>query len=246
MLIPVISDIHAPYHNGHAVDLACKLTEAAKPGEIVHLGDGVDFAPLSKYDKNPRRLLNLQFEIDVARKINRKFASASGDVPRYYIRGNHEDRLKKYLWRHPEIAGLEVLELGAALHLKEDGWILNDGYDREYCGRRLLLTHGGRVSRFSAYSARMLLSDLGNQQSAMMGHTHRQGIYAFTGSRYQVRGYENGCLCSFDVDYRRRVNWQLGMSMIEIIKDRFYIEMIPFFINGCNLRAFWRGKEYSA
>ena len=246
MLASIISDIHAPYHDGHAVELACKLIEAAQPDEVVHLGDGVDFYALSKYDRNPKRALKLQYEINIARKVNRAIASAAPEAPHYYIRGNHEDRLKKYLWRHPEIAGLEVLELGAALHLAEDGWELNKGYDREYCGRRLLLTHGGRVSRFSAYSARMLLADLGNQQSAMMGHTHRQGVYCFTGSRFQVRGYEVGCLCSFDVDYRRRVNWQLGMSMLEVTGNRFYIEMIPIYPVGRRRRAFWRGKEYIA
>lgn len=245
MRLALVADTHPPFEDKRALSVVYQIIEDAQPDELIHLGDGADFYGLSKYDKDPTRALNIQSDIEAARAINKQLALAAGSARKRYIPGNHEARLTRYLHAHPEIAGLRALELQHLLRFDDDGWELAGQYI-EYCAGKLHLTHGGRVSKLSAYSARAMIDDLGGQKSCMMGHTHRVGAYYQRGSLYDVAGYEIGCLCSFDT-YKQFPNWQRGMAIVEIIGRRFWVELIPIKAPGKRKRlAFWRGKEYKA
>lgn len=242
-----IGDTHSPYHDQYAVELACVLLEAIKPDEVIHHADGIDFYALSSFDRDPDRVLMLQDELDRAYAVNKQLNSAALEAEWYYLAdGNHERRLWRYLTRHPEIAGLEVLKLSNLLRLDDLGWALVD--EIEYLARRLVCIHGQKVSKHAGWGVKGELEKRFFQQSVVMGHTHKIGTYTARGPRLAVGGWEIGCLCTLEPDWQRNANWMQGMAVTTISETpnvhHFSVEPIVFSGTGKTRRAFFRGNEY--
>lgn len=95
-----------------------------KPDRIIHLGDHWDFAAISRHtapgslEKEGKRVVK---DIGSGNKAMETLEEHGGqaftDADRYLLRGNHEDRLQRYLNEHPELDGLLGFDM-----LKDDGW----------------------------------------------------------------------------------------------------------------------------
>jgi UDP-2,3-diacylglucosamine pyrophosphatase LpxH len=59
-----ISDLHIPFHWKPTVDVVLEFLKWFQPDFVFIVGDLMDFYPLSNFDKNPQRLLQLQDELD--------------------------------------------------------------------------------------------------------------------------------------------------------------------------------------
>lgn len=251
MIIAALGDTHAPYQDDKAVDLACQILEAVKPDEVVHLSDGVDFYALSSFDRDPDRVLQLQDELDTGYEVHKRLASAAPDAEWYYCGGgNHERRLYRYLTKHPEMYGLRALRLDKLLRLDDLGW--STGEDgKEFLGRRLQLTHGEHYSKNAGWGVKRELEDRAYQQSVVMGHTHKIGKTTRRGPRLCVGGWEIGCLCTLEPEYRRNANWQQGMAIITTTDilglHHFAVEPLEFVGRGKGARrVIFRGNEFVA
>lgn len=88
---------------------AGKYLAEKKPDVIVHLGDHWDMSSLSSYDKGKASAEGRRVMKDIAagNAALEAFSLALGRVqPRkVMLRGNHEDRLTRYLNDHPELQG---------------------------------------------------------------------------------------------------------------------------------------------
>lgn len=80
-----------------------------------------------------------------------------------------------------------------------------------YFNDKLLVGHFNRVSRYSAYTAKMLVEDY--KISVVQSHTHRLGTYYTTGAMQTFVGNECGCLCEVKPQYTHSPNWQNGFLM---------------------------------
>jgi predicted phosphodiesterase len=249
--VAVVSDTHAPYQDGRAIELACRIIQDFQPDELVHLADGIDFYALSTFSRDPGRVLNLQEEVDQAYAVNMTLASACPEANHIYLdSGNHEKRLSAYLRKHPEMHGLDVLDLPKLLRLEESGWTLGSP-EREYLAGRLVLMHGHRVSKNAGWSVKRILEERLWQQSVVMGHSHRIGNCMATGARLLVGGWEVGCLCDLEPEWGpRHKNWQQGMATITIPNTSrshcFGVEQVVFVGSARRRRAVWRGQVYIA
>lgn len=245
--ILALGDIHSPYHDPRAVELACRLLEAIQPEVVIHLADGVDFYQLSTFDRDPDRLLQLQDDLDKAYSVHKDLALSAPEADWLYLdNGNHERRLWRYLTRHPEIAGLEVLSLASLLRFGELGWTLVPEY--EALAKRLVFTHGEAYSKHAGWGAKKELEKRYYQQSVIMGHTHKIGQITARGPRLMVAGWEIGCLCTLEPDYRTNANWQQGLAVVTLSEQpsthAFSVEQVTFTGTGRARRAFFRGNEY--
>jgi len=250
VIIAALGDTHAPYQDDLAVDLACQILEAAKPDEVVHLSDGVDFYALSSFSRDPDRVLQLQDELDVGYEVHKRLASAAPAAEWYYCGdGNHERRLYRYLTKHPEMYGLRALRLDKLLRLDDLGWLTGED-GKEFLSRRLQLTHGEHASKHAGWGVKRELEKRLFQQSVVMGHTHKVGAYTARGPRLCVGGWEVGCLCTLDPDWQRNANWMQGMAIIITTETagvhHFGVEQVTFSGRGKVRRAFFRGNEFVA
>lgn len=146
-----------------------------------------------------------------------------------YLKGNHEDRLRKFLWTQAiELAGLRAAELSSLLSLAKLRIRLVESGSLMYHG--LLIKHGNIVRQHAGYSARAEMER--NGVSGVSGHTHRlaQTFKRDFGGEYTW--VEAGCLCKIDdVEYMegQTANWQQGLAVGFFKKDsgRFSVSPIP-------------------
>lgn len=212
----------------------------------------MDFYGISKFDHDPDRVkLNLQLEIDAWAGGQREWISACPEAHPFYIIGNHEDRLRKYLWRHPEIHGLDVLKLPNLLNFASLGiyWEKSKGdranlelnlYDK------LIIKHGEVIRKFSAYTARAELESEAYSISVLTGHSHRGGTHYMRTRQGIVVAQECFCLCGLEPEYAVHPNWQQGIVLAEVTSKSLFIEPIPFYRVGNKVKAIWRGVEYTS
>lgn len=243
--IVIYNDLHDPFVDEPVFDMFLEALRLIKPNAIVEAGDGIDFFQLSRFSCDPARRHSLASDRDtfVARRNAISDVVGKGTI-RHYLPGNHEARLKSYLWNQAgELAGIEELELGNFLKLNEIGWQYHDfdGAQNPMLDvGKLTVTHGHIVRKHSAYSARAILEDYGC--SVLVGHTHRLGSYWRSTLDTTHVSYENGCLCSLNAGkhyVKGAINWQQGFSVVSVCKKTgwFRVHQIPIIkVPGKNMK----------
>lgn len=236
-----IPDIHVPFHDMVAIKAMLAFVKDWKPQVVFFLGDVVDFYAISHFAKDPLRSLQLQEEIDDTNKILDLICKSTPDSKRFFIRGNHEQRMQKYLWtKAAELSRLNGLKVENLLKLSErDISYLSNG---RHLYRGTVIKHGDIVRKFGAYTARGEFESTG--MSGVSGHTHRLAVYPHSNEAGDFMWMECGCLCRLDPEYMdgKKPNWQQGFG-IGYYKDgsaRFHMERVPI-IKG---KAMHGGYEY--
>ena len=104
--IIVASDIHFPYQDDKAVEAFIRYVEDHQPKIVVLNGDVLDFYKLSRFSKDPAGK-NPAEEIEMCREFLKDIRKVVPNSEIYYIIGNHETRLEKYVLDNaPQIACL--------------------------------------------------------------------------------------------------------------------------------------------
>lgn len=201
----IISDLHFPYQDRNAINAFRRFIKDKKVNDIILNGDILDFYDLSRFDKDPVRVNKLQEELNQVKSFLASLRELKPEANIVYVEGNHEDRLRRYLFTHPEISSLDNLKLERLLDLEK--------YDvrlvKRYKLGPLLLTHGSIVRQYSSFSAKGELEKMNT--SGVSGHTHRLGSYYKSGEGFAIEWHEGGCLCTLNPEYMSEVpNWQQG------------------------------------
>ena len=216
-----INDIHIPFQDKATLKVLYKFLEDFKPDQIVIAGDMLDFYELSTFDKDPKRKFCIQDEIDQSYEFLKELKKYCDEI--HFIKGNHEARLKRFLWKNPSLASIKVLELPKLLNLDTLGIFY---HDFEYIYNNFRYTHGTIVRQESGATAKAELLKYGNSMAS--GHTHRLGMYLKTDSRGTVAAYEGGCLCGLQPEYVDGIpNWTQGFIVYNFIGFRFFAQLIP-------------------
>ncbi len=234
-------DFHKPFEDKNAISVAEKLIKDIQPDYIHDLGDIIDFYAISKFDKKPWLVANMQSELDLVAAMFKYHATIFNRSKIIYHLGNHEDRLRRYLWSiAKELSQLRCLELPSLLNLKELGIDVIDYEDGVLINDLFLAVHGNIVRKNSGYTARGMMEKHGG--SGIAGHSHRLGSH-YKRDRFGEYGWwENGCLCDLDPDYVQQPDWQQGISVAEFLNGRFFVEQIPIIKGKC----VYGGKVFEA
>ena len=229
----VLNDIQFPFHDRKVMGLVEGFAKDLKPHGVILNGDIVDCYEISTYDRNPLTQATLDKEAKLAMGLMERLAAVSTEC--WWIGGNHEDRLRRFLWKHAAsfkqmgsratIAAMGVLDFPALFRLGEHGFRW-----RPYGGAvmlgKLMVTHGMMVRTQSAASGRAHFERFGT--SVLIGHTHRLGVYYRTNVRGVHAAYENGCLCSLTPEYAQHPDWQQGLSVVHVDTNGWYnVQQIP-------------------
>lgn len=221
----VLSDQHYPYHDHDAEALTLEFLSRHQPRGIHLLGDVADFYQASRFDKDPERAYQLQDDLDAVVGYLAKVREAAPAAEVIYKGGNHEDRLRRYLWSQAkELSSLRSLSYDQLLMLDHFN-IRWQPYEQPYSVGKLTLCHGYLVRKWSGYSARGHYEKFG--RSVLHGHTHRMGSF-FHRTPYGPSGaWENGCLCRLDPEYTINPDWQQGFSVVWVWPDgQFHVDQV--------------------
>lgn len=171
----VLSDLHLPYEDKEALKAVYKFLGHNEVNTIILNGDILDMYDVSSFDKDPNRINSLQQELNSAYKFFKKLRELSPKAEIVFIKGNHEDRLERYLKKHPELFSLDALKLPNLLRLAE----FDIGYEpKAYKLGSLKITHGSIVRKYSGYTAKAELEK--NDCSGISGHCFSEDVEVLT------------------------------------------------------------------
>jgi hypothetical protein len=222
------SDFHMPFQDDNIISVWLKFISYIKPNILI-LHEVADFYQLSRFDKDPKRINSLQFDLDTAHYMLEDIRKAVGNKCRIImIESNHDNRVIKYIRsKSQELESLRSMDIRELLRLKE----LKIEYRKEIMIRGILFKHGDIIRNKSGYTATAELERTGC--SGVSGHTHRLSIIY---KRLQGGNYcwiEDGCMCQLNPEYANHPDWQNGFAVIQFINNskHFYATTVPIIGN---------------
>lgn len=241
----VTNDWHVPFHDKYAFRLFLRVVANLQPRQVIINGDAADCYAISFFDKNPDRMKDSGFQVELdqfGELVTDLNAAKPADCTVHYLPGNHEDRLRRFLWsRAAGLADLRALQLESLLGLDDLGVTY---HEHEFAlTTNLVAKHGRFVRKAAGQSAHAELQDEKFSVSTITGHVHRIGQTMVRTRHGVVGGWECGCLCSIEPEYMRRPDWQQGIIAVRTFanSDSFAVEQIPFLGGGASIKAVVNG-----
>ncbi len=220
-----VSDVHIPIHDESALRLMAESWEAIGVTHIVAGGDILDLHCLSGHDRDPARALEhgtLRSEVEPGRW----FLDFLATRPCYYLTGNHETRLDRFLARPENLAlyGNSAIALRHLAAIPNGIEILPDGVELRL--GNLVLTHGHNEFKRGSGGpnpAKKML-DMAPDQNTVFGHLHRQCQARRTskdefGIPRTRAAHGMGHMSLEEKHYSyvsRHVDWQVGFGVISV------------------------------
>jgi len=228
--IATLNDYHIPFHDKKAMRVAQNFLEEIEPRTII-LHEWSDFYAISRFDKDPRRKLEFQKELDETQRELWALRKRFPDTELIMVDSNHQDRMKKFLQsKAPELDSLRCLSIEHLLGL--DGMKIRSA--PHYIHKRVLFKHGNIVRADSSYTAKAEFAREG--MSGCSGHTHRLGMHFKTLRGGSYCWVEAGCLCKTkNIEYIDGVaNWNQGLAVFffEEGSSRFDPKVFPIIDYG--------------
>lgn len=232
----VYGDLHYCFQDDKAIDLMLEVAGDFQPDMIVIDGDLIDNWSTSHFNKLKPDLNTLKKELKAAKGHLARVRSEHPKARIIFIPANHEVRIHKYIAKSArellplvyDDAGIEEtgpLSIARLLELERFGIQIAESVNGESdidINGKLLVGHWHKISKHSAYSAKLLIEELGG--SLIQAHTHRLGSHYRTWVRREVVGFENGCLCDLNCTYKKHPNWQQGFSLVTFVRGFFHIQ----------------------
>lgn len=250
-----LSDIHEPFGNEYAVNVAFQMVEMAQPDVIILGSDFWDFYLMTTFGTNPEVSMESYDELELLESYWNRFINAlnkiAPDAVFLFIWGNHERRIMRYVDNH-----------SVNLHntiKREFKRIISCGGRVKYIGDvdhvrmgPLKIEHG---SRYNIHAPKSRLEDEGGQVCIWMGHGHKLKWFSMNGADFSVNAIMSGCLCTVPAHYRplgvsspSGQKWQHGTAIATFdLNDRLVaFENVEFRTNANESYALVRSRKLSS
>lgn len=229
--VGLLSDIHFPYHDEEALTAALNDCKSEKVDAIFINGDAIDFYQCSFHEKDPRKT-SISGELEMAREFFASLKKHFPNVKKYYIPGNHEVRLERYLKvKAPELLDVEEFRLDVLLRVREFDVEYIPYASKCYFGK-LLVEHGDKMKGTGGVNPARTLA-LRLKRHAICGHFHRttenvSKIY----DGDSIVTYSTGCLCELEPGYMEVNEHNHGHAIIEMLGDGHFNVKNKKIVNG--------------
>lgn len=209
-----LSDIHIPYHDRAALEIA--ITANADCDTIFLNGDIFDVCALSFHERDPEQRARFSDEIEETKAFLKALREFFPKAEIFFNEGNHELRLPRYISRNsPEMYNLEALEVKNILKL--------DMFNIEYLPTKtkvfvgkLPVLHGHEYRGGGGVMVgRTMFLKTGT--SVILGHFHRTNDYLFRNLKNETQGvFAVGCLCDLSPEWLLENNWNHGYAVVHL------------------------------
>lgn len=203
----IISDLHIPYHNKKAIEIALNDGLQNNADCIIINGDLLDFHHLSRFQKDPHKRKTKQ-EFEAAREFLIYLREMFPAAHIVWNEGNHDARYTNWLASHAlEIFDDAYYSLNERLGLQDLAIHFVSQHVLTYAGK-LSISHGHNIVRgiFAPVNAARGVF-LKTKESHLIGHTH--SVSEHTEKRLSkeiITTWSTGCLCELNPDYDPFVN----------------------------------------
>lgn len=222
-------DAHAPHHDKKTVRAVLKYAADERWYAVVLLGDMLDMDAVSFWDMDKPRLSahkRLKDDYDVGNELLDEICAAVRSRDKatkiYYLEGNHEYRIQRYIDKHPIHEG--SMEVPVQLRLKERRihWVKSFSEGRVLRIGKAGFMHGFKTNKYHANS------NVESYGTIFYGHTHdvMEVPKIFRGRDRTWVGKSLGCLCNYELQYMRGrpQKWQQAIGTFRVFPDGFFDE----------------------
>ena len=223
--VGVIGDIHIPYQDNDAIEVAFDKMEEENIEALFINGDMLDFYQLSFHEKDPR-MVHFKQEIEAGRQFLDYCRSRFPGIPIYFIPGNHENRFERYLRvKASELLDMDEFRLDVLLHVAEYG-VQYIPFRSKVVFGDFLIEHGDKIpGAGGVVPARTALMRL--KTNCLINHFHKtssssQRVYG-PGESTTIRGYSLGCLCELTPEYLEINEWNHGFAILKKIGNHVQV-----------------------
>ena len=221
----IISDLHFPYQNNKAVEVALDYGKSKKVDCILINGDLIDFANISRHEKDWRHR-SITDEFDAVKSFLKSLRLNFPKTKIVYKLGNHDERWEKFLYaKAPEVFDMPEFQLEIILKLGElkiD--IVKD--KRPIKLGKLTVLHGHELMGMGGVNpARAIFTK--TLEDTLTGHYHRTSSHSEpTMNNRLINVHSQGCLCDMNPMFMPINKWNLGFSYVELnIKtDEYFLD----------------------
>ncbi len=211
----IISDLHIPEQDNEAIISALKYGKEKGINAIFINGDLLDFYLISTHEKRAMREWKISDELEACRDFF-KMLRKNFSCPIYFIPGNHDVRLMRYLRvKAPELLGNPEFMLDIILRCAEFKIEYIPYQSKCYFGK-LLVEHGDKMRGTGGVNpARTLL--LKFKRPVLCGHFHRTSSAnskVYDGNADMA--WSTGCLTTLEPDYMQVNEHNHGAAIVEV------------------------------
>lgn len=237
----VIGDMHFGMECNKTLNIFFETVRELKPSKVILNGDTLDLFALSKYPKDPRKIINLEDEknryhafLKTLHDITEPWNCEITETNANHSGNSQEGRLWRYISQQmPALASMtrvqELLTYENIFYPPAD-WCRVTLVDEVVLPTNLIVRHGTVVRKNGGMSARGEFEKV--FASTLTNHVHRLGStmqrQPAIGNRLEETyvNYENGCACDLNPDYVELPNWQNGFSIVNYTDDSIGVEQV--------------------
>jgi hypothetical protein len=213
----ILQDIHAPFHNMEALNLALDHLEELDPVGIILNGDIADCHAVGWWVKDPDKR-DFAKERTIVRQLLEHIRARFPDAIIVYKEGNHEERMESYLVaRAPELFGVQDFRLKSLYGL--------DDLDIAWVGDKQPIRLG-KLNVIHGHEYKFAISNPVNPArglflrggvNAICGHFHQTSAHSAKNlEQHLVSAWSGGCLCDLHPKWLPLNNWGHGFMVVEI------------------------------
>ena len=235
----VTPDKHFPLHDKKAISVVCKAIELVKPDAYIDLGDTGEWSLFSRHhwknkEKPPLEVLIPMLDKEV-KSVNKgmdiidKALDNADCNERYFIQGNHEVWLDKFVTRYPYLTEYMTQN---ALKLKERGYKYYR-FGKHLKIGKLYFYHGHQYG--GQYHTDNHIRKLGC--NVMYGHWHDLQQMSATHMDGPKSAWSIGCLKDMSDEANgwlgnRKINWAHAFAIVDFFKGGLFTVHIIQIIKG--------------
>jgi predicted phosphodiesterase len=214
--ILIISDLHFPYQDNKSIESALNYGLEKKANCILINGDLIDFATISRHEKD-WRMRSVNDEFNAVRQFLVSLRKAFPNAKIVFKHGNHDERWEKYLYvKAPELFDVSDFQLEVLLRLGELK-IETVKDKRPIKIGKLTALHGHELAGGAGGVNPARSTFLKTLDNVIVGHYHKTSTNTettMTGNVISVNS--TGCLCGLNPLYMPINKHNLGFAYVEL------------------------------
>ena len=230
-IIGILSDIHLPYQDNKALNIALEKCLDEKVDMILLNGDILDCYQVSYFDKNPTKSSFIK-EVEMMCIFLKDLRRIFGDIKILFKLGNHEERLERYLMsKAPAIFNIECFNIEKLIEIEYQRlfdekliWdVVKNKRVMQFASLSIVHGHEFGNSFFSpvnparGYFMRAKTSILG-------GHNHQTSEHIESDLNGKIIGaFSTGCLCKLNPDYHPINKWNHGFAIAKRANNNYNV-----------------------
>lgn len=236
--IGMLYDIHIPYHDFDALNIAIEELKRQKVDTVILGGDILDCYQISSFNREPDKM-GIKYEIDMVCNFLHDLMVLKAKI--IFKFGNHEERFETFILKKaPELWGIECFQLDNLIRIQYQA-IFNEPLECEFVKNKRIMDIGHLAAIHGHEFGESVFSPVNASRGFYLrakanvigGHQHQTSEHTESNINGKIVGaWSVGCLCDLHPKYRPINKWNHGFAIVNQFEDGSFEVHNKKIING--------------